>query len=177
MPHSRAPHSKAQPLTKVVKAKSPPPTLRNSHTMVLLSGELSIKQRAVLAANGSTPFQRDVYTLICCIPPGKVTTYKAIATALSSHPRAVGQALKRNPLAPAVPCHRVVSSSRVMCGFSGHTKGSKIEKKISMLRCEGVQFDSLEDAKDETKAKVATESLIDSTQLQSFAKARVATKD
>ena len=54
-------------------------------------------------------FNEKVWQLTKKIPKGKVTTYKLIAQKLKTKAyRAVGQALKRNPHAPKVPCHRVV---------------------------------------------------------------------
>ena len=53
------------------------------------------------------------------IPKGKVSTYGALSLLLKSSPRAVGQALRRNPYAPQVPCHRVVAASLELGGFSG----------------------------------------------------------
>lgn len=53
------------------------------------------------------------------IPPGKVTTYGAMASALHSSARAVGQAMRRNPFAPRVPCHRVIAVNLELGGFSG----------------------------------------------------------
>jgi methylated-DNA-[protein]-cysteine S-methyltransferase len=61
-----------------------------------------------------------------------------IAKALNSSPRAVGQALKCNPFAPKVPCHRVVASSGALGGFMGQTEGKEIARKISLLKEEGV---------------------------------------
>lgn len=60
-----------------------------------------------------TPFQRRVYDLLLQIPAGKVSTYAALSKALDSSPRAVGGALRNNPFAPDVPCHRVVASTGV----------------------------------------------------------------
>jgi O-6-methylguanine DNA methyltransferase len=55
------------------------------------------------------------------IPKGRVTTYGDMAKALSppSCARAVGQAMRRNPFAPKVPCHRVVASDLKLGGFKG----------------------------------------------------------
>ena len=47
--------------------------------------------------------------------------------------RAVGNALNKNPLAPAVPCHRVVGSDGSLTGFAGG-----LAKKRQMLIAEGV---------------------------------------
>ena len=88
----------------------------------------------------STRFQEKVYQKCRLIPRGKVTTYKALALALNSSPRAVGQALRCNPYAPVVPCHRVVKSDGSIGGFMGDTKGKAIEKKINLLKKEGVKI-------------------------------------
>jgi len=83
-------------------------------------------------------FADRVYKTCKKIPEGKVSTYGAIANALDSSPRAVGQALRCNPYAPVVPCHRVVKSDGKIGGFSGEVTGPKIKKKISLLKNEGV---------------------------------------
>ena len=83
-------------------------------------------------------FDSRVYSLLKKVPQGKVTTYKEIASALNMKGyRAVGQALKRNPHAPSVPCHRVVKSDGSLGGYGGLSdKG--VEKKIKLLESEGV---------------------------------------
>ena len=74
------------------------------------------------------------------IPRGRVTTYKELARALNSKAyRAVGNACKRNPYAPKVPCHRVVKSSGLVGGFGGKISGASVRKKITLLKKEGVQ--------------------------------------
>lgn len=65
-----------------------------------------------------TSFERRVYDLCSQIPRGQVSTYGDMAKSLCSSPRAVGQALRRNPFAPEVPCHRVVAADRKIGGFS-----------------------------------------------------------
>ena len=60
-----------------------------------------------------TDYQARVYGLLKQIPAGRVSTYAAISKALGSSPRAVGGALRRNPFAPEVPCHRVISADGV----------------------------------------------------------------
>ncbi|MAD87456.1 MAG: hypothetical protein CL912_31240 [Deltaproteobacteria bacterium] len=54
-----------------------------------------------------------VYALLRQIPSGKVSSYAALSKALSSSPRAVGGALRRNPFAPEVPCHRIICADGV----------------------------------------------------------------
>lgn len=84
-------------------------------------------------------FAERVYRELKKIPKGKVTTYKLLAEALNSKAyRAVGTALKNNPYAPEVPCHRVVKSNGEIGGFMGNLSGESVAKKIVMLRNEGV---------------------------------------
>ena len=84
-------------------------------------------------------FAQRVYDLVSCIPRGKITTYQEIARALGIRSsQAVGQALKRNPFAPTVPCHRVVKSTGEIGGFFGCVEGARIQDKIALLNAEGV---------------------------------------
>lgn len=83
-------------------------------------------------------FADKVYGLCKKIPSGNVSTYGEIAKALQSSPRAVGQALRCNPNAPIVPCHRVVKSDGSLGGFMGETYGKEIELKIKRLNSEKV---------------------------------------
>ena len=87
-----------------------------------------------------TPFERRVYAVTAAVPPGRVTTYAAVAAVLATAPRAVGQALKRNPFAPAVPCHRVVASGGALGGFTGEWGPASecVRRKRRLLADEGV---------------------------------------
>lgn len=65
-------------------------------------------------------FNQRVWALTARVPAGQVTTYADIARKLGTRAyRAVGNALNRNPYAPAVPCHRVVGSDGSLTGFAG----------------------------------------------------------
>ncbi len=68
----------------------------------------------------TTTFQRKVYEAILKIPKGQVRTYSQVARAIGKPKaaRAVGQALKRNRWAPAIPCHRVIASDGSLGGYS-----------------------------------------------------------
>ena len=89
-----------------------------------------------------TPFQLKVLEALCKVPRGKVTTYTNLAQYVKCGSRqAVGQALRRNPYSPQVPCHRVVAYSRTLGGFGGARDGVKIDKKRQILKDEGVLFD------------------------------------
>lgn len=66
------------------------------------------------------PHHWAVYDLIRTIPAGKVSTYKDVCAALGAgSPRSVGGALRNNPFAPRIPCHRVIASSFFVGGFKG----------------------------------------------------------
>ncbi|HIH32017.1 TPA: MGMT family protein [Candidatus Woesearchaeota archaeon] len=85
-----------------------------------------------------TEFSEKVYAICSKIPKGKVMTYGQIAKILKSSPRAVGQALKHNPYAPKIPCHRVIKSDGTLGGFNGKMHSMK---KIKLLRSEGVEVE------------------------------------
>ncbi len=82
--------------------------------------------------------RRRVYELVMRVPPGKVTTYSAIARTLGVHPRAVAVALKLNALPLLIPCHRVVRSDGSLGGYS--FGGPQVKRWL--LEAEGVRFDS-----------------------------------
>lgn len=82
----------------------------------------------------ATPFEKKVWKALLGITPGTVRTYSWVAKKIG-HPkacRAVGNALNKNPLAPMVPCHRVVASH----GIGGYAKGVGAKKRL--LEKEGV---------------------------------------
>ena len=86
-------------------------------------------------------FDSKVWKLMEKIPQGRVTTYGLIAKKLNTNAyRAVGNACRKNPYAPRVPCHRVVRSDGTVGGFGGKTSGKTVEEKIKMLRREGVEI-------------------------------------
>ncbi|KAI0389154.1 6-O-methylguanine DNA methyltransferase [Xylariaceae sp. FL0594] len=91
-----------------------------------------------------TPFEKRVWALLLQIPRGSVSTYALLAASLRSSPRAVGNALRKNPFAPLVPCHRVVASGGLLGGFKGVGFGENetIAEKRLLLREEGVRFDA-----------------------------------
>ena len=80
-----------------------------------------------------TDFENRVYNVVKKIPRGKVETYGWVAKKIGSPraARAVGQALRKNPYAPVVPCHRVVAAN----GLGGFAGG--LAKKKRLLRSEG----------------------------------------
>jgi len=86
-------------------------------------------------------FQRRVYAALQRVPAGRVTSYAALAAAIGCRsPRAVGQALRCNPFAPAVPCHRVIAADGGLGGFQGRRAGAALRRKRALLAAEGVLF-------------------------------------
>ncbi len=65
---------------------------------------------------------------------GRTVTYGELAKKLQTSPRAVGQALKRNPAPIIIPCHRVISKN----GLGGYSCGKDVKKLL--LELEGVRL-------------------------------------
>ncbi len=83
-----------------------------------------------------SPFQEKVLRATSRIPAGSVATYGEIAVHIGQPKaaRAVGQALKRNPMPLVIPCHRVIAADGSMCGYGA---GQGIPTKRALLRLEG----------------------------------------
>lgn len=77
-----------------------------------------------------TAFQRSVWKALREIPPGSTASYAAIARRIGAPRavRAVAQACGANPLALAIPCHRVVRSDGALSGYRWG-----IERKRTLL--------------------------------------------
>ena len=68
------------------------------------------------------------------VPAGATITYGELARRIGCRSaQAVGQALKRNPFAPDVPCHRVVGANGSVGGYFGEREGEMIERKRTLL--------------------------------------------
>jgi AraC family transcriptional regulator of adaptative response/methylated-DNA-[protein]-cysteine methyltransferase len=66
-----------------------------------------------------TAFQQRVWQLLSKIPCGETATYAQIARRLGrpSAVRAVASAIAANPIAVAIPCHRVIRTSGALAGY------------------------------------------------------------
>lgn len=86
---------------------------------------------------GKGSFDERCYQVLRQIPAGKVATYKQIAMAMNNPKaaRAVGNACRKNPHIPNVPCHRVVCSN----GALGEYVLGKEQKK-RLLISEGIKI-------------------------------------
>ena len=93
----------------------------------------------VLKASGITEFQRKVYLELLNVPCGETISYGELARRIGCRSaQAVGQALRRNPFAPDVPCHRVIASDGSIGGFCGERNGESIDKKKKLLEMEKI---------------------------------------
>jgi AraC family transcriptional regulator of adaptative response/methylated-DNA-[protein]-cysteine methyltransferase len=81
-----------------------------------------------------TAFQERVWQALREIPPGSTSSYSEIAKRLRvpGASRAVAQACAQNPLAVAIPCHRVVRRDGKLSGYRWG-----VERKRALLRREG----------------------------------------
>ena len=90
------------------------------------------KQKSELSS--LTPFQQRVLLECARIPNGKTITYTELARRIGKPhaARAVGNALAINPLAPFIPCHRVLRSDGGLGGYSA--RGGKAKKRLLLKK-------------------------------------------
>jgi AraC family transcriptional regulator of adaptative response/methylated-DNA-[protein]-cysteine methyltransferase len=81
-----------------------------------------------------TSFQLRVWQALRAVPPGTTVTYAEIARRLGipKASRAVGGAIAANPVAVAVPCHRVIRSDGALSGYHWG-----VARKRALLEREG----------------------------------------
>jgi methylated-DNA-[protein]-cysteine S-methyltransferase len=81
--------------------------------------------------SGWSNFQKEVYKTISLIPHGQTRTYGWVASRLGNRlaSRAVGQALKKNPLPILIPCHRVQCCQSIG-GFMGTADPTRLEVQL-----------------------------------------------
>lgn len=97
---------------------------------------ITIRNR-VLHTTSITEFQRRVYLALLDIPAGETISYKELGLRIGCRSaQAIGQALKRNPFAPDVPCHRVIRSDGSLGGYCGATDGKLLDRKKELLQKE-----------------------------------------
>jgi O-6-methylguanine DNA methyltransferase len=120
---------------------SPSPTTKNH--------DMATQIKRIESSTTLTPFRKQTLTLLCRIPTGRWSTYQAMsdyitATSHKTCARAVGNAMRNNPFAPEVPCHRILSSDGSIGGFKGDwgAEGKYAGQKRELLGEEGVRFDS-----------------------------------
>jgi O-6-methylguanine DNA methyltransferase len=107
---------------RVKREEACPPHVRRTMDGIraLLRGEADDLQDIPLAMAQLPAFHQRVYAHLRTIVPGTTSSYGEVACALGAPgaARAVGQALQRNPFLVVVPCHRVLTASGHLGGFS-----------------------------------------------------------
>ncbi|MFH1776395.1 MAG: MGMT family protein [Candidatus Omnitrophota bacterium] len=85
--------------------------------------------KSITAIKTLTPFEQKVLKVVASVPFGRTQSYSWVAKkAGNAHAvRAVGQALKKNPLPLIIPCHRVINKDGKIGGYS---PGQDIKKEI-----------------------------------------------
>lgn len=81
-------------------------------------------------------FQRAVLEATATVRYGETTTYGRLAAQVgrAGEARAVGRALRTNPWAVVVPCHRVVSADGSLTGYGGGPDtGGRLDRKAALL--------------------------------------------
>ncbi len=111
-----------------------------SRVQAHLAGRIQDFQRAPLDWAQVTDFQHAVYLRAQAVSPGTTASYGQIARELAmgrGAARAVGAALAANPWLILVPCHRIVSSSGKLTGFSAP---GGVRTKARLLALEGAEL-------------------------------------
>ncbi|APV48950.1 hypothetical protein BWI17_04190 [Betaproteobacteria bacterium GR16-43] len=82
-----------------------------------------------------TDFQKRIWREIAKVRFGKTITYSELAKRAGAEgsARAAGAATGRNPIAVAIPCHRIVGADGSLTGYAGG-----LPRKTKLLELEGV---------------------------------------
>ena len=85
-----------------------------------------------------TPVEQKVYRFLSIVPYGHVVSYLTLAKMihLESGARFIGNCMRKNPLLLLIPCHRVISCSGKMGGFS-----AGIDRKKYLLQWEKTNWE------------------------------------
>jgi methylated-DNA-[protein]-cysteine S-methyltransferase len=118
-------------------ARDAPQAIRDAvgGIVALLAGEARDLREVVLDESDIDPFRQSVFGATRAIGPGETASYGEIAQTVGrpGAARAVGSALGSNPFPIIVPCHRIVSATGALTGFSAP---GGIETKRRMLEIE-----------------------------------------
>jgi methylated-DNA-[protein]-cysteine S-methyltransferase len=126
----------------VLATEAPPPGVQHIIDRVQqhFEGHLQDFSDTVLDWSRVSDFQEAVYRQAQAIKPGYKKSYGEIAKLMAlgnEAARAVGVALATNPWPLLVPCHRVVSASDKMTGFSAP---GGVRTKTRLLTLEGAEL-------------------------------------
>ncbi|KAK6428123.1 hypothetical protein LTR95_015736 [Oleoguttula sp. CCFEE 5521] len=111
--------------------------------------DMKVQLDRIAGSTTLTPFRKQTLSMLCQVPPGRYSTYQAMSDYITSTShktcaRAIGNAMRNNPFAPEVPCHRILAADGTLGGFGGSwgEEGKHASKKHAILHEEGVRFDS-----------------------------------
>jgi len=92
-----------------------------------------------------TPFNTRVLEIASQVPFGETITYGMIAEIIAAErglakmsARAVGSAMRKNPICLIIPCHRVIGANHRLGGYNGNPA-----RKRQLLAHEGVKVSNL----------------------------------
>jgi methylated-DNA-[protein]-cysteine S-methyltransferase len=133
----RATRAKMKQRFPEASERAPTPAVQSSidAILALMRGAGNTLGEIELDLEGVPPFHRLVYEAARAIPPGATLSYGEIAARAGSPgaARAVGQALRKNPFAIVVPCHRVLAAGGKVGGF---TANGGVSTKLKLLALE-----------------------------------------
>lgn len=161
LPEGDATKTRARLLTRLPEAREEKPPRWVARAIAAIQASVAGDKRDLstipLDLGQAPPFHRRVYELVRTIPSGSTLSYGEVAERLGSPgaARAVGQAMRNNPCALIVPCHRVLAAQGRLGGFTAAGGGAT---KLRLLAAEGVTLST----------KVASEPLFAGTQRLPF---------
>lgn len=103
-----------------------------------LEGDVQDFDDVPIELDGVTPFTQRIYETARKVPCGQTVSYGELAK-LAGRPgaaRAVGQALRKNPVALIIPCHRILAAGGKPGGFTAH---GGLSTKAKLLAIEGIE--------------------------------------
>lgn len=135
-----------------IRESAPPPAVRRAidGILELLEGGSPHLREVELDMEAVPRFHRRVYEAARAIPVGETVSYGELAARIGAPgaARAVGQALANNPFALVVPCHRILTSSGRLGGFSASggvmTKLRLLAQERASVRAGELAFDPAE---------------------------------
>ncbi len=91
----------------------------------------------VIDSKEVSDFRLRVYRELLNVPRGETITYGELARRVGcKSAQAVGQALRHNPFAPEIPCHRVIAADGSLGGYCGSRSPAALARKRALLASE-----------------------------------------
>jgi len=143
LPEGKASATRARLLERFPGAREgePPLAIRRARDAIsaLLRGEPKDLSSVTLDMQRVPAFHQRVYAVAREVRRGQTVSYGELAARVGSPgaARAVGQAMRRNPFAIVVPCHRVLAAGGKLGGFTANGGAST---KLRMLAIEGTEL-------------------------------------